>query len=84
MIVNLPDTDTASIARQLVQLREQGGIVTTGRVLTLIVLAKSEDDLESIISTVNSVSREHPSRVLVLVSDDPRLDNRLDAELRVG
>lgn len=84
MIVNLPDTDTASIARRLVQLREQGGIVTTGRVLTLIVLAKSEDDLENIISTVNSVSREHPSRVLVLVSDDPRLDNRLDAELRVG
>lgn len=84
MIVNLPDTDTASIARQLVKLREQGGIVTTGRVLTLIVLAKSDDDLEGIITTVNSVSREHPSRVLVLVSDDPRLDNRLDAELRVG
>ncbi|ALA67383.1 glucose-6-phosphate dehydrogenase assembly protein OpcA [Corynebacterium lactis] len=84
MIINLPDTDTGSIARQLVKLREQGGIVTTGRVLTLIVLAKSDDDLESIIDTVNSVSREHPSRVLVLVSGDPRLDNRLDAELRLG
>ena len=32
MIINLPDTDTRVIARQLVTLREKGGIVTTGRI----------------------------------------------------
>lgn len=84
MIINLPDTDTGTIARELRRLREQGGIVTTGRVLTLIVLTTSDDDLESIIDTVNSVSREHPSRVVVLVSGDSDLDNKLDAELRLG
>ena len=51
MIINLPDTDTRVIARQLVTLRETGGIVTTGRVLTLIVLAQRDDDLETIIKT---------------------------------
>lgn len=84
MIVTLPNTDTSHIARQLVKLREQGGIVTTGRVLTLIVLAKREDNLERIIELVNAVSREHPSRVLVLISGNPRAENKLDAELRVG
>lgn len=83
-IINLPDTDTRDIARQLVTLRETGGIVTTGRVLTLIVLAQGDDDLETLIKTVNSVSREHPARVLVLVAGDPRGANRLDAELRLG
>ena len=84
MIINLPDTDTRVIARQLVTLREKGGIVTTGRVLTLIVLAQRDDDLETIIKTVNNVSREHPARVLVLVAGEPRGANRLDAELRLG
>ncbi|MCG7438003.1 MULTISPECIES: glucose-6-phosphate dehydrogenase assembly protein OpcA [Corynebacterium] len=84
MIINLPDTDTRVIARQLVTLRETGGIVTTGRVLTLIVLAQGDDDLETIIKTVNSVSREHPARVLVLVAGEPRGASRLDAELRLG
>ncbi|WP_295628742.1 glucose-6-phosphate dehydrogenase assembly protein OpcA [uncultured Corynebacterium sp.] len=84
MIINLPDTDTRVIARQLVTLRETGGIVTTGRVLTLIVLAQEADDLETIIKTVNNVSREHPARVLVLVQGEPRGANNLDAELRLG
>ena len=81
MIINLPDTDTRVIARQLVTLRETGGIVTTGRVLTLIVLAQGDDDLETIIKTVNSVSREHPARVLVLVAGEPRGASRLMTEI---
>ena len=84
MIIDLPDTDTRDIARKLVTLRETGGIVTTGRVLTLIVLAHRDDDIENIVATVNAVSREHPARVLVLVSGEPRGENRLDAELRLG
>lgn len=84
MIIDLPDTDTRDIARKLVTLRETGGVVTTGRVLTLIVLADRDDDLETIVSAVNAVSREHPARVLVLVSGEPRQSSRLDAELRLG
>lgn len=84
MIINLPHTDTATVARQLVTLREQGGVVTTSRVLTLIVLAKSDDDLEHIVRTASSVSREHPSRVLVLFSGHPDEESTMDAELRLG
>ncbi|MEJ5919807.1 MULTISPECIES: glucose-6-phosphate dehydrogenase assembly protein OpcA [unclassified Corynebacterium] len=84
MIITLPDTTTRAIAKQLVQLREQGGDGATGRVLTLIVLSRSEDDLEDIIATANNVSREHPSRVLVLISGEPRGANRLDAEIHMG
>lgn len=84
MIITLSDTDTRDVARELVSRRDDGGVVATGRVLTLIVLAARGDDLETIIATANDVSREHPARVLVLVAGDPRAADRLDAELRLG
>ncbi len=84
MIKNLPDTDTRDIARELLTLREDGGGAATGRVLTLIVLAQREDDLARIISIANEVSREHPARVLVLISGEPWGESRLDAEVHLG
>lgn len=84
MIYNLPDTTTGEIAAKLVQIRESGGQVTTGRVLTLIVQATPEDDIESIISATNDASREHPSRVLLVVAGDPDADSRVDAAIRIG
>ncbi|MBV7295414.1 glucose-6-phosphate dehydrogenase assembly protein OpcA [Corynebacterium sp. TAE3-ERU12] len=84
MIITLTDSDTRDIARELVRRRDDGGMVTTGRVLTLVVLADGDDDLESIIATANEVSREHPARVLMLVSESRDGDNRLDAEIRLG
>ena len=59
MIINLPDTDTRVIARQLVTLREKGGIVTTGRVLTLIVLAQRDDDLELSLIHISEPTRPY-------------------------
>ncbi len=84
MIIELPHTDTRRIAKELTALREKGGLVATGRVLTLIVLARRGDDLESIIATSNDVSREHPSRVLVLISGNEEGADQLDAEVHVG
>ena len=36
MILELPDTTTAKVAKELVNLREEGGAVALGRVLTAV------------------------------------------------
>jgi len=83
MILDLPSTSTSSINRRLVELRASAGAVALGRVLTLVVLTSS-DDAEAAISASTDASREHPSRVLVVVSGDPDGDTGLDAQIRVG
>ena len=37
MIVDLPDTTTSNISKALVKIREEGGAVALGRVLTLVI-----------------------------------------------
>ncbi|GAA2992655.1 glucose-6-phosphate dehydrogenase assembly protein OpcA [Microbacterium terrae] len=83
MIVDLPDTTVSKISRALVSVREEGGAVALGRVLTLIILTR-EGALEEVIEAANDASREHPMRVIVLMIDRPDADTRLDAQIRVG
>ena len=87
MIVDLPNTTTSKISKTLVKIREEGGAVALGRVLTLVistVLGEEEEAIEA----ANDASREHPMRVIVLSTgpDDRRTekDARLDAQIRVG
>lgn len=87
MIVTLKDTTTSKIASRLVQLREEGGAVALGRVLTLIVVAEGHAkraDLETAVTAANAASREHPCRVIVIAPGDGRRTPGLDAEIRVG
>ncbi len=84
MIVDLPDTTVSKISRALVSVREEGGAVALGRVLTLIILTR-EGAMEEVIEAANDASREHPMRVIVLLignADDS--DSRVDAQIRVG
>ncbi|GAA1844801.1 glucose-6-phosphate dehydrogenase assembly protein OpcA [Microbacterium koreense] len=84
MIVDLPDTTVSKISRALVSVREEGGAVALGRVLTLIILTR-EGAVEEVIEAANDASREHPMRVIVvMVEDDHEGDSRLDAQIRVG
>lgn len=89
MIVDLPDTTTSKVSKTLVKIREEGGVVTLGRVLTLVIattLGQEEDAIEA----ANEASREHPMRVIVVSTadeDDPGREGaepRLDAQIRVG
>lgn len=89
MIVDLPDTTTSSISKTLVKIREEGGAVALGRVLTLVIsttLGREEDAIEA----ANDASREHPMRVIVIstATIDPSATDtghhRLDAQIRVG
>jgi glucose-6-phosphate dehydrogenase assembly protein OpcA len=84
VIINMPETTTTAVDKRLVRLRDEGGAVALGRVLTLVVLA-DEEDVETAVEAANDASREHPCRVLVFASaggvdDEPRLD----AQIRVG
>ena len=83
MIVDLPNTTTNAINHKLVDLRNSGGAVAIGRVLSL-VLVTDEELADNAIEVANDASREHPSRVLVIVRGNKRGTSRLDTQIRVG
>ncbi|AZZ48730.1 OpcA protein [Rathayibacter rathayi] len=89
MIVDLPDTTTSEVSKTLVKIREEGGAVALGRVLTLII-ATSRGHEEEAIEAANDASREHPMRVIVVSKDDGTTTvpvdatARVDAQIRVG
>lgn len=83
MIVTLSDTTTSAIDRRLTEMRHSGGAVALGRVLSLVVVATPEES-EPVIEAANDASREHPCRVIVVLTGEKRGKPRLDAEIRVG
>ncbi|WP_448071967.1 glucose-6-phosphate dehydrogenase assembly protein OpcA [Georgenia yuyongxinii] len=85
MIVTLNDTTSAAVGSRLVSLREEGGAVALGRVLTLVILADDERSAEQAIRVSNVASHEHPARVLAVLPDaDGAGRAGLDAQIRVG
>lgn len=85
MIVDLPNTTTNEMNKRITALREEGGAITLGRVLTLVVAPDCEEILEEAIDAAVSASREHPCRIIVVVPVDPGGgEARLDGQLRVG
>lgn len=85
MIVDLPATTVSNISKALVKIREEGGAVALGRVLTLIIATHLGQEEEAI-EAANDASREHPMRVIVVSTEEDRSDGdpRLDAQIRVG
>ena len=84
MIIDMPDTTTNAVSKRLARLRDEGGAVALGRVLTLVVVAE-EADIEAAVEAANEASHEHPCRVLVVAPlPHKSTDVRLDAQIRVG
>lgn len=83
MIVDMPNTTSSKIGKRLMELRETGGVVALGRVLTLVISAEPEA-VESAVTAANGASRLHPSRIIVLTEHKDSPIPRLDAEIRVG
>ncbi len=91
MIVELPSTTISQISRALVKMREDGGAVALGRVLTLVIVTQHGAEEEAI-AAANAASREHPMRVIVLSTAKTEGENvgsdavgsRLDGQIRVG
>ncbi|MEC3976668.1 glucose-6-phosphate dehydrogenase assembly protein OpcA [Amycolatopsis sp. H20-H5] len=84
MIIDLPSTTTSHLNKKLVELRERGGAVALGRVLTLVIVADDDDKLEDAIEAANEASREHPSRVIVVAKGARTAAPRIDGQIRVG
>lgn len=83
MIVDLKNTTTATLVKEMDRLREAGGVVALGRVLTLIV-ATEDQHVDAAIEAANAASREHPCRVIVYAAGDPHAETQLHAQIRVG
>ncbi|MBV8931036.1 MAG: glucose-6-phosphate dehydrogenase assembly protein OpcA [Kutzneria sp.] len=84
MIIDLPSTTTSQVNAKLVEVREHGGVVALGRVLTLVIVTDDGEDTEEAIAAANDASREHPCRVIVLAKGVRKAAARLDAQIRVG
>lgn len=84
MIVDLPSTNISKVNKKLVQLRESGGVLALGRVLTLVIVTDDGGGTEDAIDAANEASREHPCRVIVLARGFREAAARLDAQIRVG
>ncbi|WP_309071154.1 glucose-6-phosphate dehydrogenase assembly protein OpcA [Arthrobacter sp.] len=83
MIVDLPDTTTSKVSKEIMTMRDKGGVVALGRVLTLVVITRSGHEEEAILAA-NEASREHPCRIIVLAEGGDAEETRLDAQIRVG
>ena len=85
VIVDLEHTTTNAVNKKLDGLREEGGAFTMARVLTLVIAPDGETMLEESIEAANAASREHPCRVIVVLTvDRDATDAKLDAQIRVG
>jgi glucose-6-phosphate dehydrogenase assembly protein OpcA len=83
LIVDLPGTTTAAVNRYLVKLRHDVGAMTLGRVLTLVVIV-DDSGAEPAIEAANDASRQHPCRIIAVISGKKTGVSRLDAQIRVG
>lgn len=83
MIIDLPSTTTSSVSKSLVRMRNAVGAMALGRVLTLVIVIDDEH-AEEALAAANDASRQHPSRIIAVVTGNRRGSARLDAQVRVG
>ncbi|HEX4225517.1 MAG TPA: glucose-6-phosphate dehydrogenase assembly protein OpcA [Pseudonocardiaceae bacterium] len=84
MIIDLPSTTTSQVNNKLVELRQEGGATTLGRVLNLVIVTDDGTKTEAAIDSANEASHEHPCRVIVVARGVKKAAPRLDAQIRFG
>ncbi len=82
MISHLHNTTVSAINKELSHLTAANGSLSSGRVLTLVVLAEKYSR-EAMRAAIRA-SHEHPSRIIVHISHDPLDPDQLDAEIHLG
>src|SRR6202000_297998 len=83
MTIALTDTTTGAIYEALTDARSRLGGAALGMVLTLGV-ETAEAAQYNAVRAASDAGREHPSRVLSVITRRPNAESRLDAEIRVG
>ncbi len=82
MITTLTDTNSSKISSALLRARRSAGSPAMGMVLTLIIVSDEADYTEALHASMEA-GREHPSRILLVVTGTGR-HSSLDAEVRIG
>jgi glucose-6-phosphate dehydrogenase assembly protein OpcA len=83
MTIDLTDTNTSAIHEALTDARRRLGGPASGMVLTLIIVTDEAAQYDAV-RAASQAGREHPSRVLAVITRKPKAESRLDAEIRVG
>ncbi|MFC0040932.1 glucose-6-phosphate dehydrogenase assembly protein OpcA [Actinomadura rayongensis] len=84
MNIDLTGTTTRAIQDALTQARHLMGGPAVGMVLTLIIVTDESAQYDAV-RAATEAAREHPCRVLTVISRDARgSSSRLDAEIRMG
>jgi glucose-6-phosphate dehydrogenase assembly protein OpcA len=81
--IDLTETSTGAIASALQQARQRLGGPASGMVLTLVIVTDETAQYDAV-RAANEAAREHPCRVIVVITRRPAAGPRLDAEIRMG
>jgi glucose-6-phosphate dehydrogenase assembly protein OpcA len=81
--MELTDTNASAIAAALLESRRRAGSPAMGMVLTLIVVTDEGDHYDAF-RAAQTVSREHPARILGVIRRSARGASKLDAEIKIG
>jgi glucose-6-phosphate dehydrogenase assembly protein OpcA len=82
MIVTLTETNSSKISAALLRARRSAGSPAMGMVLTLIIVCDEDEYAEALEASMQA-GREHPSRILLVVTGHGR-QSSLAAEVRIG
>jgi len=82
MIIALDDTTSSKISSELLRARRTAGSPAQGMVLTMIIVC-DESEYASAMEASMAAGREHPSRILLVVTAGGR-NASLDAEVHIG
>jgi glucose-6-phosphate dehydrogenase assembly protein OpcA len=83
MMIDLTETSTSAIHDALTQARHHMGGPALGMVLTLIIVTDEAGQYDAI-RAASQAAREHPCRVLGVITRNVTGRSRLDAEIRLG
>jgi glucose-6-phosphate dehydrogenase assembly protein OpcA len=81
--IDLTETSTGAIYDALQQARRRLGGPASGMVLTLVIVTDETAQYDAV-RAASEAAREHPCRVLAVITRRPGAGSRLDAEIRVG
>jgi glucose-6-phosphate dehydrogenase assembly protein OpcA len=80
--VDLTDTTAAEVSAALVHARHRAGLPAIGMVLTFVIVT-DESSQHDALRAAQETTREHPSRIVVLVARPGKGAPRLDADVRL-
>ncbi len=83
MQIDLKATNSSRVASALIKARRSAGSPTTGMVMTLIVVTDARGYPRAAEAAL-AASREHPCRLLLVVTSTSTRTSGLDAEIRLG